>query len=104
VRVLVVDDQEDARDLVNSVLAGAGANVMVAGSAQEAFRLVRGWRPHVLLADIGMPVEDGYMLIRRVRSLPEAEGGLTRAVALTAYGFYMSLGGQPLFGRVSLED
>jgi CheY-like chemotaxis protein len=59
--------------------------VRAAGSAQEAFQEVRRWRPHVLVADIGMPVEDGYSLLRRVRALSASEGGSIPAAALTAY-------------------
>jgi signal transduction histidine kinase/CheY-like chemotaxis protein len=85
VRVLVVDDEADARDLVNVILTECGAVVRVVASAHEAYREVRGWRPDVLLADIGMPGEDGYSLLRRVRALPPAEGGAVPAAALTAY-------------------
>jgi PAS domain S-box-containing protein len=86
VRVLVVDDEPDARELLSSVLGQFGAQVRTAASAREGLRLVREWCPDVLLADIGMPVEDGYMLIKQVRSLPASGGGQTPAVALTAYG------------------
>jgi PAS domain S-box-containing protein len=86
VRVLAVDDDADARGLLTDVLSQSGANVRTAQSAAEGLQLVRDWRPDVLLADIGMPEEDGYSFIRKVRSLPGADGGLTPAVALTAYG------------------
>jgi signal transduction histidine kinase/ActR/RegA family two-component response regulator len=85
VRVLVVDDEADARTLVQTVLRQYGADVHAAASAEEAFREVQRWRPNVLVADIGMPVEDGYTLLRRVRGLPKAEGGSVPAAALTAY-------------------
>ena len=84
-RVLVVDDEADARELVEAVLTRYGASVKVAASAHEAFREVRYWRPDVLVADIGMPVEDGYSLLRRIRALSSAEGGSIPAAALTAY-------------------
>jgi len=84
-RVLVVDDEADARQLVESVLTQYGAAVKVAASAHEAFCEVRNWRPDVLVADIGMPVEDGYSLLRRIRMLSSAEGGAIPAAALTAY-------------------
>jgi len=84
-RVLVVDDEADARELVEAVLTRYGAAVKVAASAHEAFREVRYWRPDVLVADIGMPVEDGYSLLRRIRALSSAEGGSIPAAALTAY-------------------
>jgi len=85
IRVLVVDDEPDARTLVEAVLRQYGADVRAAGSAQEAFQEVQRWRPDVLVADIGMPVEDGYSLLRRVRALSAAEGGSIPAAALTAY-------------------
>ena len=85
VRVLVVDDEPDARDLVQAVLVQFGAEVRAAASAGEAFGEVRNWRPDVLVADIGMPVEDGYSLLRRIRALSAAEGGSIPAAALTAY-------------------
>ena len=84
-RVLVVDDEQDARELVRAVLSQYGAEVHVAASAQEAFQEVRYWRPDVLVADIGMPVEDGYSFLRRVRALSAEEGGAIPAAALTAY-------------------
>src|SRR5262249_15301989 len=66
------------------VLAGHGARVVTADSAAEARRLVTVERPDVLVADIGMPEEDGYSLIRSIRALPAEEGGSTPAAAVTA--------------------
>jgi CheY-like chemotaxis protein len=83
--VLVVDDQEDARDLVAVALQRCGATVSVVASSQEALEQLRRERFDVLLADIEMPGEDGYGLIRRVRELPPDEGGSIAAAALTAY-------------------
>ena len=85
VKVLVVDDEHDARRLLTEVLSRRGAEVLSAASAAEALELLQTWRPHVLLADIGMPDGDGYEFIRRVRELPEGRGGRTPAAALTAY-------------------
>jgi PAS domain S-box-containing protein len=85
VKVLVVDDEPDARRLLTEVLGRCGAEVLSAASAGEALDLIQAWRPHVLLSDIGMPDGDGYELIRRVRELPEGRGGRTPAAALTAY-------------------
>ncbi|HZS08615.1 MAG TPA: ATP-binding protein, partial [Blastocatellia bacterium] len=85
VRVLVVDDEADARDLLTAALGQYGVEVMIAASAAEALSAVEVWRPDVLVSDIGMPVEDGYALIRRLRALTPECGGLIPAVALTAY-------------------
>jgi len=84
-RVLVVDDEPDARGLVARLLGDHKADVTTASSAGEAFeRLVAG-PPDVLICDIGMPGEDGYSLIRRVRALGPENGGGVPALALTAY-------------------
>jgi PAS domain S-box-containing protein len=84
-RVLVVDDEPDARELVQSVLETCNASVLVAKSANEAYEILLRERPEVLVSDIGMPDEDGYSLIRRIRALPREQGGRIPAVALTAY-------------------
>jgi CheY-like chemotaxis protein len=84
-RVLVVDDEIDARMLLAAMLERCGAEVISVNSAQEGLAALETWRPDVLVADIGMPVEDGYALIRRVRTLPKDKGGQTPALALTAY-------------------
>ncbi|HVF55053.1 MAG TPA: ATP-binding protein [Pyrinomonadaceae bacterium] len=85
VRVLVVDDQSDARELLSMVLNYAGAEVSTAGSAEEALQLLKRVKPDVLVSDIGMPEQDGFALIGRVRSLSAEQGGQVRAIALTAY-------------------
>jgi PAS domain S-box-containing protein len=85
VRILVADDHEDARDLVRMVLEGRGAAVSAVSSAAEALAALRLRPPDLLMADIEMPGEDGYTLIRRVRALPPEDGGAVPAVALTAY-------------------
>jgi PAS domain S-box-containing protein len=84
-RVLIVDDELDARALLTAMLERCGAEVHAAESASEGLESIERWRPDVLVADIGMPVEDGYGLIRKVRALPKERGGLTPALALTAY-------------------
>jgi signal transduction histidine kinase/ActR/RegA family two-component response regulator len=84
-RVLVVDDEEDARDLVATLLEHCGVIVKSASSASQALHIVQQDRPDVLISDIGMPLEDGYSLIRRVRLLPIDQGGATPAASLTAY-------------------
>jgi len=83
--VLVVDDEQDGRDVITAILESAHARVMVAASAAEAMELLARARFAVLVSDIGMPDEDGFTLIRRVRALPEHRGGRIPAVALTAY-------------------
>lgn len=85
VRVLAVDDNSDTRDLVEAVLNRCGAEVRSSDSAAGALDVLREWRPDVLLSDIGMPHEDGYELIRRVRALDASHGGCVPAAALTAY-------------------
>jgi CheY-like chemotaxis protein len=83
--VLYVDDQPDARELVDAILTYHGATVVSVGTAQEALCVVRESAPHLLISDIGLPDEDGYALIRSVRALGPARGGNVPAIALTAY-------------------
>jgi signal transduction histidine kinase len=85
VRVMVVDDDGDARDLIAATLGYYGADVTAADSASEALALLPEVKPDVLLSDIGMTGEDGYSFIRRIRAMPAASGGLVPAVAVTAY-------------------
>jgi CheY-like chemotaxis protein len=85
VTVLVVDDEADARELVRRVLQERGAEVLTAGSAGEGLVILQEVRPDVLLTDIGMPHEDGYTFIRKVRELSAKEGGTVPAAALTAF-------------------
>jgi PAS domain S-box-containing protein len=85
VRVLVVDDEPDARGLIKRVLEECKAVVTTAASAQEALERLRDDRPDVLVSDIGMPGEDGYALIAQVRERAPEQGGDIPAVALTAY-------------------
>ena len=84
-RVLVVDDEPDTREMLRAGLVHCGAEVSVAGSAEEALSEMGNSPPDVLISDIGMPDEDGYALIRKVRGLPAARGGNVPAIALTAY-------------------
>jgi PAS domain S-box-containing protein len=83
--VLVVDDEEDARVLLRTVLESCGARVTAAASAPEALLALEKLRPDVLVSDIGMPLQDGYWLIENVRTLASERGGQTPAAALTAY-------------------
>ncbi len=84
-RVLVVDDEADARDWIARVLADSGAEVRATSSADEALRCLRSFRPQVLVSDIGMPGRDGYALIREIRMLPDAATSAMPALALTAF-------------------
>jgi PAS domain S-box-containing protein len=85
IRVLVVDDDPVAREMLRALLERAGARVDESASAGAAFTALVGLRPDILVSDIEMPGEDGFSLLRRVRELPESRGGATPAVALTAY-------------------
>ncbi len=84
-RLLVVDDEPTARDLIASILRGYGAEVSVAEGGQAALTRLVDERPQVLIADLGMPDMDGYALIEQVRALEPDFGGLTPAVAVTAH-------------------
>lgn len=83
--VLVLDDQEDARELVKRVLEDCGATVVTADSAAAALRLIEATLPDVLVSDIGLPDTDGYEFIRLVRALAPERGGRIPAIALTAF-------------------
>ncbi len=84
-RVLVVDDEPDTRELLTIALTHSGAEVRVAATVSAALDILDEWKPDVLVSDIGMPGEDGYDLIRAVRALESAKGGAIPAVALTGY-------------------
>jgi signal transduction histidine kinase len=84
-RLLVVDDDEDTRLLLNDILAARGAVVTCVSSAHEALTELQRGRSDVLISDIGMPDVDGFALMQQVRRLPPDEGGHTPAIALTAY-------------------
>ncbi len=83
--ILVVDDEEDTRQLLVQSLTFYGATVITADSAKTAFKAILDKNPDLLVSDIGMPDEDGYSLIRRVRALPDKQHNLIPAVALTAF-------------------
>jgi signal transduction histidine kinase/ActR/RegA family two-component response regulator len=84
-RVLIVDDEADARDMLNMMFLQCGADVKTASSTRDAIEMLRDWMPDVLISDIGMPGEDGYSLIKQVRALAPDKGGRVPAVALTGY-------------------
>ena len=85
-RVVVADDQEDSRELIELLLTQQGAVVTSAASAAEAFAAVKGHPPDVLLSDIEMPDESGYAFISRVRGMAPEEAGTVAAAAMTAHG------------------
>lgn len=83
--ILFVDDQADVRELFGVALSQYGAMIQTVASASEALQALAQSKPDILVSDIGMPVMDGYMLLREVRKLPIAAGGTIPAIALTAY-------------------
>jgi hypothetical protein len=85
VKALVVDDEADTRDLIKAILESYQAEVATAASVPEALELFEYYQPNVLVSDIGMPQQDGYELIRTIRSRPPQEGGRIPAIALSAY-------------------
>ena len=85
IRILLVEDDDEARELLADVLAETGATVAQAASAADGMARLVAEPPHVLISDIGMPFEDGNSFLRRVRALPPERGGDVPAIALTAY-------------------
>ncbi len=85
IRVLVVDDERDTRDLLRVMIEQLGGEVKTCASSGEALSLLRGWKPDVIVSDIEMPGEDGYEFIRKVRNSEVERERLTPAAALTAY-------------------
>jgi PAS domain S-box-containing protein len=85
IRVLVVEDDRDARELIGAILERSGADVTLTSSAEEGFEAAAEQRPDVIVSDIEMPAEDGYSFIRRIRALAPDAGGDVPAAALTAY-------------------
>jgi CheY-like chemotaxis protein len=84
-RVLVVDDDPDTRELLTEILNRAGASPLTASSTREALAILDSHQPHLLISDIGMPGEDGHVLIRTIRTRTASCGGRIPAIALTAY-------------------
>ncbi|WP_199338566.1 response regulator [Nostoc sp. FACHB-133] len=85
IRVLTVDDDPDARELLTVLFTEYGAKVLTVGSAAEVLTNLESFKPGVLVRDIGMPEVDGYSLIQQIRTLPPEKGGEIPAIALTAY-------------------
>jgi CheY-like chemotaxis protein len=86
VNVLVVEDCEDARELLRDLLVLCGASVTTAASGAEGWRMFRAVEPDLVISDLQMPDGDGYELVRRIRSLPSGRGGLTPAIAMSGTG------------------
>jgi CheY-like chemotaxis protein len=88
IRALVIDDEEDARELVKASLEQFGAEVVGASSAAEGFALLTSGQDHfdIIVTDLGMPDEDGYSMLRRIREWERKHGQQIPAIALTAYG------------------
>jgi PAS domain S-box-containing protein len=84
-RILFVDDERDAREVVTAIFRETGAEIATASNVEQALQLLESFKPNILISDIGMPAEDGYGLIRRVRGLPADRGGTIPAIALTAF-------------------
>lgn len=84
-KILVVDDDVDTRELIEWVLKRVGAEVKSVGSAREALEALERDKPHLLVSDLAMPQEDGYALLRKIRALPPERGGRIPAIALTAH-------------------
>lgn len=84
-KVLVVDDEADTRELIGEVLKECGSEVIITRSAAEALEALEQHKPDILISDLGMPDEDGYSLIEKIRALPSERGGDIPAAALTAY-------------------
>jgi len=84
-RLLIVDDEPDARELLAAAFTQMGARVQVVSSADEAMAAIAHHRPHLVISDIGMPGQDGYALLQRLRAAEAGSGRRLPAVALTAY-------------------
>lgn len=83
--VLIVDDDDDCRELLATLLESRRAQVLCASSVAEALSCVQEAVPHVVISDIAMPGEDGYAFMEKLRALPKEQGGAVPAIALTAF-------------------
>jgi CheY-like chemotaxis protein len=86
IHVLVVEDDDDSRALLQTILQYCGALVTAVDSARAAVSTLERVKPDLVLSDLSMPNEDGYWLIRQIRSLPPDRGGTMPAIAITALG------------------
>ena len=85
VRVLIVDDDNDTREMLRFILEQAGAQVLPAGSVPDAIEIYKTSKPKVIVADIGMPEYNGYALVAQIQEQDEKLGRSTPVIALTAY-------------------
>ena len=88
IRILVLEDDPDARDIVTTAVTDAGGSVTAVASVEEALETLRnqnGERPQVIIADIGLPGADGYTFISELRRMPRDQGGMLPVIAVTAY-------------------
>jgi PAS domain S-box-containing protein len=85
VKVLIVDDEVDTRELIAFILEEQGAEIEMAASAAEALNIFKSFQPNILVSDIGMPVEDGYSIVNKIRQYPYNQGGSVPAIALTVF-------------------
>jgi CheY-like chemotaxis protein len=85
VRVLVIDDDRNTREMLAEVLGMYGAQVQAAESAREAQRTLKSWRPDVIVSDLGMPEVDGFDFMRQLRASPVGTGETTPAIAVSGY-------------------
>jgi CheY-like chemotaxis protein len=85
IKILAVEDHVDSLELLTEALQMLGATVVPAASSREAFELLQQHQPHLVISDLGLPDEDGFSLMRRIRRLDAAQGGATPAIALSAF-------------------
>lgn len=83
IRVLIVDDDPDIRELVARMVKNAGAKVQDASNADDAYEIVQQWKPDIIVSDLHMPDGDGYAFMKRIRGRSKEEGGQIPAIAMT---------------------
>jgi len=101
VKILLVEDDKDSRDMLAVTFGFYGMEVMTAASACEALEAMRSFQPEILVSDLGLPGEDGFSLIRKIRSLPAGQGNAIPAIALTGY---VSLQDQAIARRSGYQE
>ncbi len=101
VKILLVEDDKDSRDMLAITFGLYGMEVMTAASAPEALEAMSSFQPEILVSDLGLPGEDGFSLIRKIRSLPASQGNAIPAIALTGY---VSLQDQAIARRSGYQE